>query len=329
MRGIVGSFLIALFFLQGFLPVPAESHGEPMNSAFSLRWENDTFGWTDANYTNGMSLALTRAGKGLLGGIWDLGGAAGGRKSTVYELTQLQFTPSDLTLISPDPKDRPYAGLTYLACITHLQKDEILQSLKLIAGFVGPDSGAEEAQKVAHHILRENSPEGWPAQLRDEPVVNLLYEYRHRYRLTSRNGPFGAELIPMGGAYLGNYLLQAQSEVLLRFGYHLPDDFGATSLRGIGYLPLPRMKNTDYSWGINAYVRGGANMVFHNLTLDGNTFIHSRSVEKRLLVPMAEFGTALWTEKFLATLSFQYWSREFDFQPLREGYGSILFSFPF
>ena len=328
MRGILVPFLIALICIHTIL-LPADSHAEPMDRAFSLRWENDTFGWSDANYTNGMSLALTRTGNGLLGGVWDLWGVPNGRKSTVYELTQFQFTPSNLALISPDPNDRPYAGLTYLACITHLQKEKSLQSLKLIAGFVGPDSGAEEAQKVAHHLLNESSPQGWSAQLRDEAVVNLLYEYRHKYRLTFPDGPFGAELIPMGGAFLGNYLIQAQSEVLIRFGYHLPDDFGATSLRGIGYLPLPQMENTDYSWGINAYVRGGANMVFHNLTLDGNTFIHSRNVDKRLIVPMIEFGTALWTRKFLTTLSFQYWGREFDSQPLREGYGSILFAFPF
>jgi hypothetical protein len=133
----------------------------------------------------------------------------------------------------------------------------------------------------------------------------------------------------MGGAFLGNYLIQGQSEVLVRFGYHMADDFGATSLRGIGYLPLPQLENTDHSWGINAYIRGGANLVFHNLTLDGNTFINSRSVEKRLLVPSAEFGMALWTRKFLTTLSFQYWGREFGSQPQREGYGSILVSFPY
>jgi len=328
-REILIPFLFSLICIHGTLLTPADSHAEPMNSAFSLRWENDTFGGTDANYTNGVSLALIRAGKGLLGGLWDIGGVDSGRKSTVYELTQLQFTPSNLSLLSPDQNDRPYVGLTYLACITHLQKEESLQSIKLIAGFVGPDSGAEEAQKVAHHLLREKSPQGWPAQLRDEAVVNLLYEYRHKYRLTPGTWGLGAELIPMGGTYLGNYLVQAQSEVLFRFGYHLPDDFGATSLRGIGYLPLPQMENTDYSWGINAYIRGGANMVFRNLTLDGNTFIHSRSVNKRMVVPVVEFGTALWTRKFLTTLSFQYWGREFNFQPLREGYGSILFSFPF
>jgi lipid A 3-O-deacylase len=329
MRRMLIPFLSALVCIHGILLLPADSHAGPMNSAFSLRWENDTFGGTDANYTNGMSLALTRTGKGLLGGVWDLGGVASGRKSIVYELTQFQFTPSNLTVSSPDPNDRPYAGMTYLACITHLQKEESLQSLKLIAGFVGPDSGAEEAQKVAHHLLNESTPQGWSAQLRDEPVVNLLYEYRHRYRLPSRNGPFGVELIPMGGAFLGNYLIQAHSEILFRFGYRLPDDFGATSLRGIGYLPLPQLENEDHSWGINAYIRGGANLVFHNLTLDGNSFISSRSVEKRLVVPAVEFGTALWTRKFLTTLSFQYWGREFDSQPLREGYGSILFSFPF
>jgi lipid A 3-O-deacylase len=318
-----------LNLIGGAFPFVPEAHSAPVQSTFSLRWENDTFGGTDANYTNGMSLALTRTGSGLLGGVWNLLGVDNGRKSATYEATQFQFTPTDLMLNPPDPNDRPYAGMSYLACATHLQREENLQSLKLIVGFVGPDSGSEAVQKLAHRTLNQKSPRGWPYQLNDEAIVNLLYEYRYRYLLKSGSSGLGAELIPMGGAYLGNYLIQAQSEVLLRFGYNLPDDFGPTSLRGIGYLPMPQFENTDYSWGVNAFIRGGANLVIRNLTLDGSSFSRSPNVEKRLVVPMTEIGAALWTREFLTTLSFQYWGREFASQPFREGYGSIMFSFPF
>ena len=47
-------------------------------SAFSLRVENDAFGGTDTNYTNGISMAFTRKGGGLLGGVWNMFGEAEG-----------------------------------------------------------------------------------------------------------------------------------------------------------------------------------------------------------------------------------------------------------
>lgn len=305
----------------------AEEPAVPKQSAFSFRWENDTFGNTDATYTNGISFSLTRLGKGPLGGVWELGGVAGGQKSTVYELTQFQFTPSDLSSSSPAPNDRPYAGLTYLACMSHLQQEESLQSLKLLAGVIGPASGAGEVQNFTHRLLNQRISRGWSHQLKNEPIVNLLYEYRFRYRLTPEHAAFGVELIPMAGGFLGNYLIQAQSELLFRIGYHLPDDFGATSLRGIGYLPLPGLAATAPTWGVNVYARGGANLVARNMTLDGNTFAHSQSADKRQFVPMVEAGVALWNRRFMTTASFQIWGDEFNGQPVQEGYGSILISY--
>lgn len=329
MKGRLKPCLIILSWILAAPLLAAEAEEQTLQSAFSIRWENDLFRSSDANYSSGISFALTRTEPGMLGGIWDRLGLGRGKMSSVYELTQLQFTPSDLNLSIPDPNDRPYAGLTYLAVTTHLQQDESLQSFKLLAGVVGPASGAEETQKATHRLLNRSLPQGWSHQLDNEPIINLLYEYRHKYRFIPRNTSLGIECIPMGGAFLGNYLIQAQSEVLCRIGNQLPDDFGTSSLRDIGYLPLPRGENTAPPWRMNAFVRGGAHLVIHNLTLDGNSFGHSRSVDKRLLVPTSEFGAALWTRGFMTTLSYHVWGREFSGQPMREGFGTLLLSFFF
>ena len=198
----------------------ADQQGERRGGSFSVRWENDAVGGTDANYTNGISMALTRKGKGLLGGVWDLAGSTEGERFATYELTQLQFTPSNLELNNPDPADRPYAGLLYLGCTTHLQRDDSLHSLKIMAGVAGPGSYAEGLQRFTHRVLGYNLPQGWDFQLKNEPVVNLIYEYRHKYRITPRDAAITVELIPMGRAFLGNYLIQADAEVQCRIGYH-------------------------------------------------------------------------------------------------------------
>ncbi len=323
---VLNRFIPSLIVLLCFSSTPlfgGEQQPAPTR-AFSIRFENDSVGGEDANYTNGISMALTQKGKGLLGGVWDLAGKTEGERFSTYELTQLIFTPLDHDRINPDPTDHPYAGLLYLGCTTHLQREESLHSLKLIVGVAGPASFAEELQRYTHHVLGDAPPQGWAHQLKNEPVVNLLYEYRHKYRLTPRDEAVSAELIPMGGAFLGNYLIQAEAEVQCRIGYH-PDDFGATVLRGIGYLPFSQ-ERTHHTWGLYAFAGGGANLVARNLTLDGNTFAESRSVEKRPFLPAAEFGASFWTKWFQTTLSYVMWGREFYGQPIREDYGSVLFS---
>ncbi|HEY6873961.1 MAG TPA: lipid A deacylase LpxR family protein [Geobacteraceae bacterium] len=320
--------MIALLCISAAPSSAAELRAEPVRNALSIRFENDAFGGTDSNYTDGISLALTRTGKGPLAWVWDLGGKAEGERFATYELTQLQFTPSDIERSDPDPTDRPYAGLLYLGLATHLQRDESLHSLKLMAGVAGPASYAEGLQRFTHHVFGYNVPHGWSAQLKNEPVVNLLYEYRHKYRLTPRDAAVGIELIPMGGAFLGNYLTQAEVEVQCRIGYH-PDDFGATVLRGAGYLPFPQEEGTRHAWGFYAFAGGAANLVGRNLTLDGNTFTQSRSVDKRLFLPAAEFGASLWTRHFQTTFSYVMWGKEFYGQTEREDYGSVLLSFFF
>lgn len=321
--------MLVLACIPAMPSLATEKLAEPTGSAASLRWENDTFGGTDANYTNGISLALTRAGKGLLGGVWDLRGEAEGKRFATYELTQLQFTPNDLKSSDPDPNDRPYAGVLYLGVTTHLQREESLHSLKLMAGVAGPASYAEGLQRYTHRVFGYTLPQGWAHQLKNEPIVNLLYEYRHKYPVTPRGAAFGVELIPMGGAFLGNYLIQAEAELQCRVGYHLPDDFGATVLRGVSYLPFPQDEQSHHAWGFYAFAGGSANLVARNLTLDGNTFTDSRSVDRRLFLPAAEFGASLWSRWFQATFAYVMWGKEFYGQQVREDYGSILLSWFF
>lgn len=319
-------FVIYVIVAACVTATPSYAEVEQSRSAISIRWENDTFGGTDANYTNGMSLAFSGSGEGLIGGVWNLFGAPEGRRFAAYDLGQLQFTPNDIGRQNPDPNDRPYAGLLYLGLTTFLRDEENLHGIKLFAGVVGPASLSESVQKATHRLFGYSLPEGWSYQIKNEPIVNLLYEYRHKFHLTPADGVVGVELLPIGGGMLGNYLIQAEAEAQLRIGYQLPDDFGVTVLRGIGFLPVPQDHGTHHAWGIYAFVGGGVNLIARNLVLDGNTFAHSRSVDKRPILPAVEFGASLWTRRFQASFSYVMWGKEFYGQQVREDYGSILLS---
>lgn len=52
--------------------------------------------------------------------------------------------------------------------------------------------------------------QGWDYQLKNEPILNLAYEYRHKFRLAGRPNGWAIEAIPGAGGWLGNFLTQGQ-----------------------------------------------------------------------------------------------------------------------
>lgn len=319
-RILPGCILCSLLaFLAG---VPAAGASDPISSAFTLRMENDVIQHTDENYTSGISLGYTRNDTGFLGGIWNTFGLDRGRLYSSYELAQLIFTPSDLVRNPPDSHDRPYAGLLYIGMTTGLQTDTSLQVLKLLIGVVGPSSLGEAGQKAIHQVLRQKLPSGWGHQLKDEIVLNLLYEYRRRYRLFGGYDGFGAELIPIGTAMLGNYQSKARVEGELRFGYQLPDDFGDTSIRGLGTAPLPG-NGSGHDSGIYLFAGGGGELIGRDITLDGNSFRSGPGVDKKNFVSTGVVGLALRYGSFLGSFSYILRGQEFDGQKEGEKYGSV------
>jgi lipid A 3-O-deacylase len=313
---------MVLCFAAGGAAAEGENPGKD-RSAYMLCWENDAFDNSDANYTNGASLAFARERKGLLGGIWNLAGETEGRRFSVYELSQLQFTPTDLDLGNPDPNDRPYAGILFVGLTSFLQQSDSLHGFKLIVGVIGPASLSETFQKATHHIISSALPQGWDYQLKNEPIINLAYEYRRRIPLSSSSSLFDIDLIPMGSVTAGNYLVQADAGMQMRVGYRLAGDFGATTLRGIGFLPFPA---DDATWRFYIFGGGHLDLVARDITLDGNTFARSRSVDKRIFKQAGEFGMSFTGGPMRLSFVYVISGKEFYGQQHSEDYGSLLFS---
>ena len=324
-RSISVALLLVALVVAAEESAGASAAGE---RAVSLCFENDIFAGTDTGYTNGVSFALSRKDSGLLGGVWDFTGQSSGKLYSTYELTQLSYTPKELNRPNPDPADRPYAGVLYAGFMTQLQQERSLQSFKVIAGVVGPLSLSETAQSTAHHVLGISRSDGWDFQLRNEPVANLFYEYRHKFRLVSAGEGFVVELLPMGSASLGNLSIQTGAEAQLRIGSHVGDDFGATHLRGTGYLPV-NDTGSVHPVGGYLFIGGGGSLVGRDLSLDGNTFRDGPEIDKYPFVRSVSLGAALRMNRLQASFVYIMKSKEFSGQKTNSDYGSVKLTYSY
>jgi hypothetical protein len=129
--------------------LPAALSPKHNDGYLSLFFDNDTFGGTDENYTNGVRLSWISPSLPVdrLSGFhrnldWllhriDWQGGNPWLYQYGISLTQLMFTPEDIATSTLIPDDRPYAGWLGLGFSLHAKTDSLLHSLELSVGVVG------------------------------------------------------------------------------------------------------------------------------------------------------------------------------------------------
>ena len=300
--------------------------------AVGVRWENDTFGGTDRFYTDGVALGLSHTGPSWMDPVADWLPWGEGRRTVSYDVAQGMFTPDDTKRSVPDPKDRPYAGVLGFGLTLHVERSNSYHGLKFVTGVVGPWSGAKETQDTVHDLIGNGKSQGWDYQLHNEPIFNFAYEYRHRFQLLGDRKQLSLQALPVGGGWLGNMLTQGEIGGLLRAGYNIPDDFGPSLVRGMGFMPPPLPSTPDGSssdWGFAVYGGAFGNFVLRDITLDGNTWQDSPSVDKKFFVPAAGMGMSVGNRRIQASFSFIIWGKEFEGQPNNSKFGSVAISYMF
>lgn len=307
------------------LPAVVEAERE---WSLSLRWENDTFAGTDRFYTDGVSIALTHTGPSWFGRVADRFRLYEDRRTVGYDITQIMLTPEDTQRRNPDPEDRPYAGILTAGFYMHIDRTNSYHGFKVTAGVVGPWSLAEKTQREVHRMVNTDLPHGWDYQLENEPLLNLTYEHRRKYNVLGEPGSWAVEVLPVGSVMLGNWLTQLQGGGIIRAGRNIPEDFSVTFVRGMGHMPPPR-RDAQERWGFAVHAGAFANVVLWDITLDGNIFHDSRSVDKYYFVPTAGAGVEVGTRKFLVSFTYVVWGREFKNQDDHSSFGAVAFSYFF
>jgi lipid A 3-O-deacylase len=325
------SFFLAIALISMLAPPAADAADDSSLGTFSFVLENDLFYNTDRDYTNGVQLAwVPRVDSPP---DWPVRIAhmvpwfpKTGRVRHGYVLGQSMFTPRDITLTNPPADDRPYAGWLYGGVGLAVETGRQLDQLALMLGVVGPASMAEQSQKFIHRAIGSPQPQGWDTQLGNEPGILLTYQRSWRGAATTLSG-FDLDLTPNMGGALGNVYTYANAGLTVRYGRHLPADYGPLriqpSLPGAGFFAATK----EFAWYLFAGFEGRA--VARNIFLDGNTFQNSRSVEKNPLVGDLQWGIAVTWQNTRLSYTHVLRTREFKTQGGRDAFGAVSISVSF
>ena len=285
---------------------------------------------TDRWYTNGVRFGWT-SGEGRPPGplAWADDRLAGllGPANTRWRLAfgQNMFTPVNKRLENPDPNDRPYAGVLYGTVGLDRRTWSTVDRFELQLGVVGPAALARQTQDAFHELIGSPTPRGWDEQLRNEPIVNVNAE--RIWRVPVAGTGFGdVDVLPAASALLGTYRIAASAGARVRFGRGLERDFGTPRIRpAIADAPAP--VGTGFGWYFFAGLGGYA--VGRDITLNGNVFRDSRSVDHKPFVGDLELGAAVFWNNVRLSYTQVWRTKEFDGQSEPFTFGSVSLAFSF
>lgn len=322
---------------------------------FSLQFENDLFGDTDQNYTNGIKLSLvspdlTQFKDSKKFNPWvswwvdhlpfvkhTLNDSSETilQRNIAISVGQKIFTPQDIQTTSLIPNDRPYGGWLYFGTGFHTKTSKRLDTLELQLGIVGPYSLAEDTQNFVHKVRDILTAKGWDNQLENEPAFAVIYEQKRRFRPDNFHTRWGYDLIGHAGGAVGTVYTYGNLGAEARIGWNIPADFGTSLIRPGGDTNAPinssdtRLSSNQNDFSVHAFAAITGRVVLRDIFLDGNTFSSSHDVEKKYLVGDLIVGTSVILNGVKLSYAQVFRTREFVGQADSHNFGSISFSFTF
>lgn len=300
------------------------------SGTFSLYFENDTVVGTDRCFTGGaklgwMSRDLRKYKEEKTWKWLPFVDKPGFQHTFALSLGMNIYTPDDISRTDIIEDDRPYAGILHLAAGIHSVSPHIMDSWEFSTGIVGAHSYAEQTQKFIHKIIAGVYPEGWDHQLKDELVLQLIYERRWKFSSSNSRKSLGFDVIPHLGGGLGNVYIYSSTGVQVRWGWNLPEDFGFPLIRPGGDASLGLNTRGPFSVYTFAVLDGKA--VLRNIFLDGNTFQDSHSVDKNPLTLDLITGIGMRLGRFHISYAFVFWTKKFKTETRNQVFGALNLSY--
>lgn len=298
----------------------------------TVQVENDLFTGSDRHYTNGVRLSYLSAEDSVPQWLENAVRPLPifpdeGHLRVAYAIGQSMYTPEDITIAAPQPEDRPWAGFTWASIGLINDAGDQLDHLELTLGVVGPASQADHTQRIVHDLVDTRKPRGWGNQLQNEPIVNLAYERTWRGWAESEYLGLEVDAAPHAGGAIGNAFTHANAGLMVRLGDDLPADFGPPRIRpslpGSDFF-VPQQ---DFGWYLFAGVDG--RLVLRDITLDGNTFRDSPSVDREWLVGEVTGGIAFTFESVRIAYTQVWRTKQFESQDGPDMFGGLSVSVRF
>lgn len=322
--------------------------GDPLRiGSFSVYSENDKyFAGTDQAYTNGLKFSYLSADlasftdpsvpapiRGLSRGLGRLVPPDRPYKLGL-SLGQNIYTPVDTLTTAYQPNDRPYAAWLYAGVAFHIHYSDALAGraarldvFEFQFGLVGPSALGKQFQNGFHDLINVEPSEGWDNQLHDEPGLNFIYERKYRFSTAAARVGWGADFIAHAGFSLGNIFTYANTGAELRTGWRLPADFGSNLIRPSGDSNSGNARRPAF--GVFVFGAYDVRAVARDITLDGNTFRDSPSINRKDFVADFYAGFGVATANWRLRYAQAYRTKEFRGQSDLQVFGSISASYLF
>ncbi|MGJ3230944.1 MAG: lipid A deacylase LpxR family protein [Oceanicaulis sp.] len=324
--------LIAALLMAG--PTDADGRTDPPESTpeqgmVSVVVENDLFGGTDRNYTNGLRAEWVRPAEespdwlrraARLQPFVDLDGVT---FRDGFAVSHTLYTPRDITLANPPADDHPYAAHLSFQWFATAAEPDAENTILIDVGVIGPSAGGEFIQEGWHQLIDGDEPNGWDYQLKNEIVFALAGQRVARHPGPSLGG-LETDAVTHAGLTLGTLRTSISAGATLRAGFGLDQAFAPPRLRpAIGPSSLYRPCD-----GVAGYVFAGlgAYGVARDVFLDGNTFRNSRSVEKYAAVADLQAGVELHAGRYRAAFTYVLRTEQFKGQDGAQQFGAVSLS---
>jgi hypothetical protein len=286
-----------------------------------LTEENDS-GLSDRHYTQGVNLrylSTDNTGRNWLSKRMPSVGYDTVPWKWGVEAGQQMFTPENIADRHLLRNDRPYAGWLYAGLIYQsrgvtARETPVMETFRLQAGVVGPESLADDAQILWHYMWGFQRPNGWRNQIETEPGLQLNYDRRYRFAI---GDTWSLQLLPEGGFHLGNVRTDLHLGTAFRAGYNIPNEFGWKKT-GPG---------SDFGIYLVGAVEGRA--VLLDIFLDGNNFRESHNVNKRPLVAEGRVGIAMASRHVEVSIVHVQRTVEFNAQESSDAFTSLKLALKF
>jgi lipid A 3-O-deacylase len=312
------------------------------DSSFAVYFENDIFGGSDRDYSNGVRFALLSRSYSeeeakLESGPFPIfpkvseflsfDSPANFEYHYGVSATQLIFTPNNWRASTQPFDERRYAGWLGLGFAAQAVSENHLNSLEFIVGTVGPNSLAETSQDFVHGLRDIEKFSGWDEQIPNEVTLDLEFDQKWR-RILYEEGPRGFQIDQVNdwGLRLGTFRTLASAGSSFRFGYDLKSEFADPRISSTAY-PFQRSADDCSIYGL---IGTNIRAVAHDATLDGPLFRDFETGnEREAFVAQLSLGLGISYQSCQISYTHTFSSREYSEQQHHGEYGTILIRWDF